>query len=134
MRYLARARAVAGILLEQQVAVVVEVADDGDADAALVEAFDDVGNGGGGVFVVDGDADDLGAGEGEGRNLLDGAGDVGRVGVGHGLDDDRDLPADADVADFDRGCFPALNLRHASSLPFIAIVRKMVAVGGESGL
>ena len=31
-----------GVLLEQEVAVVVEVADDGDADAALVEAFDDV--------------------------------------------------------------------------------------------
>ena len=97
-----------GIFLEQEVAVVVEVADDGHAEAALVEAFDDVGDGGCGVFVVDGDAHDLRAGEGEGRDLLDGAGDVGRVGVGHGLDDDRDLPADANVADFDRGGFSAL--------------------------
>ena len=31
-----------GIFLEQEVAVVVEVADDGDAEAALVEAFNDV--------------------------------------------------------------------------------------------
>ena len=106
-----------GIFLEQDVAVVVEVADDGDADAALVEAFDDGGNGGGGVFVVDGDADDLRAGEGQGCNLVDGALDVGGVGVGHRLDDDRDFPADADLPDLDGRRLPALNLRHVSSLP-----------------
>ena len=97
-------------------AVVVEVADDGDLETALREAIDDVRNGGGGVLVVDGDADDLRAGKGQGRDLFDGAGNVGRIGVGHGLDDDRDLPADANVANFDRGCFSALNLRHNSSL------------------
>ena len=94
-----------------------EVADDGDADAALVETFDDGGDGRGGFFVVDRDAHDLRAGEGQGCNLLDGAGDVGCVGVGHGLDDDRDFPADANLADFDRWGFSAMNLRHASSLP-----------------
>ena len=101
-----------GKLLQQEVAVVVEVADDGDADAALVESFDDGGNGGGGFLVVHGDADDLGAGQGERFDLLDGAGDVGGVGVGHRLDDDRDFPAHADLADLDRGCLPALNLGH----------------------
>ena len=98
-------------------AVVVEVADDGHADAALVEAFDDVRNGCRGVVVVDRDADQLGAGERERRNLLDGALDVGRVGVGHRLDDDGNFPADANVADVDGWGFPALNLCHASSLP-----------------
>jgi hypothetical protein len=33
------------------------------------------------------------------------------------LNEDRDLPADAGVADFDRGCFSALDLRHGFSLP-----------------
>ena len=50
--------------------------------------LDDVGNGLGGVVVVDGDADHLRAGAGEGGDLLDGAFDVGGVGVGHGLHDD----------------------------------------------
>jgi hypothetical protein len=39
-------------------------------------------------------------------------GNVRRVGVGHRLHDDRNLPADANLPDFDRGCFSALNLRH----------------------
>ena len=72
------------------------------------------GNGGGGVLVVHGDADDLGAGEGEGFDLLDGGGDVGGVGVGHRLHDDGDFPADADLADLDRGGLPALNLGHSN--------------------
>ena len=89
-----------------------EVADDGDGDAALVEAFDDGGNGGGGVFVVDGDADDLRAGEGERGHLVDGALDIGGVGVGHRLNDDRDLPADSNLPDLDRWRLPALNFGH----------------------
>ena len=89
----------------------------GTRDAALVEAFDDGGNGGGGVFVVHGDADDLRAGKGEGRDLVDGALNVGGVGVGHRLNDDRDLPADLDLPDFDRRRLPALDLRHGFSLP-----------------
>ena len=106
-----------GILLEQDVAVVVEVADDGHADAALVEAFDDVRNGGGGVFVVDRDAHQLRAGEREGRNLLDGATATSAVSV---LVIDctttGNFPANANVADFDGGGFSALNLRHEDSL------------------
>ena len=101
-----------------------EVADDGGVEAALGEAFDDVGDSGCGVFVVDGDADDFRAGEGEGCDLLDGAGDVGRVGVGHGLDEDRDFPADAGVADFYCGGFSALDLRHGFSLPRVGVGRK----------
>ena len=53
-----------GILLEEDVAVVMEVADDGDADAEFVEGVDDFGDGLGGGFGVDGDADKLGAGLG----------------------------------------------------------------------
>ena len=76
-----------------------EVSDDGDVDVLLGELFDDVGDGGGGVFVVDGDADEFGTGAGEGGDLVDGAGDVGGVGVGHGLHHDGGVGADADGAD-----------------------------------
>ena len=47
-------------------------------------------------------------------------GNVGRVGVGHRLHDDRNFPAHANVADLDCGCLSALNFRHidlTSSLP-----------------
>ena len=101
-----------GELLEQQVAVVVEITDDGDADAAFVESLHDGGNSSGSFLVVHRDAHDFGAGEGEGLDLLDGARDVRGVGVGHRLDDDRDFPTHADLADLDRGCLPALNLGH----------------------
>jgi hypothetical protein len=58
-----------------------------------------------GVFVIHCDAHNFRAGQSQGRDLFNRAGNVGRVGVGHGLDDDRNLPADANVADLDRGCF-----------------------------
>ena len=76
------------------------------------DAFDDVGDGLGGVIVVDGDADHLGAGAGEGGDLLDGGFDVGGVGVGHRLDDDGGVGADADVADGDGNGFSAVNGWH----------------------
>ena len=60
------------IFVQQEVAVVVEVADDGGVPAFGADAFDDVGNGFGGVIVVDGDADQLGAGASQGGDLLDG--------------------------------------------------------------
>ena len=62
-----------GIFLEQDVAVVVEVADDGHAQAALLQALDDVRHGGCRVLVVDRDAHDLRAGKSQGRDLFDGA-------------------------------------------------------------
>jgi hypothetical protein len=106
-----------GKFFEQQVAVVVEVADDGHAQAALVQAFDDVRNGRGGLLVVHRDAHDLRAGQRQGRYLFDGARYVRRVGVGHRLHDDRNLPAHANLSDSDCAGFSTLNLRHASSLP-----------------
>ena len=45
MRYFASARAQAGIFLQQQMAVVVEVADDGHAHAELVQRVDDLRDG-----------------------------------------------------------------------------------------
>ena len=63
-------------------------------------------HGGGGLVAIDGDADELGAGLGQRRDLADRRLDVGRVGVGHRLNDDRRAAADLDrafaLADGDR--------------------------------
>ena len=110
-----------GIFRQQQVAVVVEVADDGRGPALFADAVDDVGNGLRRLVVVDGDADQLRAGAGERGDLLDGALDVGGVGVGHRLDDDGGGGADTDFADGDGDRFSTLDFRHkaASSLPWV---------------
>ena len=92
--------------------VVVEVADDGDGDAVLVELVDDRGDGGCGFVVVDGDADQFRPGAGQGRDLLDGGGNVGGVGVGHRLHHDRCIAADAHTADRSRNGLSTLNLSH----------------------
>ena len=101
-----------GIFGEELVAVVVEVADDGRVPPLGLDAIDDVGDGFGGVVVVDGDADELRAGAGEGGDLLDGAFDVGGVGVGHRLHDDGSFGADTDAAYVDGDRFSAINSGH----------------------
>ena len=88
-----------GILLEKQVAVVVEVADDGDADTEFIERFDYFRDGFGGGFRVDGDAHQLRTRLSEGHNLIDRRGGVGGVGIGHGLDHDGVISAHPDIAD-----------------------------------
>ena len=85
---------------------IVEVADERHGDADAGEPVADVRHGGGGLVAIDGDADELGAGLGQRRDLADGRIDVGGVGVGHRLNDDRRAAADLDrafaLADGDR--------------------------------
>ena len=81
-------------------AVVMEVADDGDVAACGEKALFDFGYGSCGFGNVDGPADDFGAGFGEFDSLLKCGFDVGGVRVGHGLDDDGRAAADLNVADF----------------------------------
>jgi hypothetical protein len=104
-----------GVAREEQVAVVVEVADDGDVAADVAEAPDDLGDGLRGLVGVDGDADELAAGAGEVLDLLGGAGGVGRIGVRHRLDDDRVIAADAYAADV-HGDGPSPHVCHPLSL------------------
>ena len=90
----------AGRMIGQELmADVVEVADERDGDAEPVEALADLRHGGGRLVPVDGDAHDLGAGAGQGRDLGHRGVHVGRVGVGHRLDDDRGAAADHDGPD-----------------------------------
>ena len=96
--FIERAGAI-GIFRQQDVAVVVEIADDRRVAAGIEQAFLDFRDGRGGFRHVHGDADQLGAGLGEFDALLRGCGYVGGVRVGHGLDDDGRAAADLDLAD-----------------------------------
>ena len=69
----------------------------------------DLGERGDVLRIVDGDADDVGAGRLEQLDLADGGGDVLRARGGHRLHGDRIRPADADVSDAN---FAGFSLRH----------------------
>ncbi len=90
-----------GVFFEQLVAVEVEVTDDRHMAAFGVQLLTDSRDSLGRGLVIDRDANQFRAGAGEFVNLLDRAGDVRRVGVGHGLDDNRGAAADLNVSDFD---------------------------------
>ena len=81
---------------EQLVADIVEVADQGRAHAALQQRVADMGHRGGGLVAVDRDPHHFGAGPPKRRDLAGGRLDVGGVGIGHRLDDDRRAAADHD--------------------------------------
>ena len=101
---------------EQLVADVMEVADQRHGDAELREPVADLRHRGGGLVAVDRDAHDLGAGVRQRRDLARGRLDVGGVGVGHRLHDDRRAAADGDAADIDRDRFVTLAQAHARVL------------------
>ena len=83
-----------GMVDEQLMADVVEVADQRRGDAHRHEPVADMRNGGGGFVAIDRDAHHLRARAGERGDLKRRRFDVGGVGVGHGLDDDRRAAAD----------------------------------------
>ena len=85
------------ILCEQQMAVVVEVADHRDVDLG-----DDGGHGARGLVGIDRHAHELAAGAVQRAHLRGSGGHVGGVGVGHGLDDDWLRTANQDAAHTDR--------------------------------
>ena len=87
------------ILCEQEVPVVMKVADDGSGDPAIGDPRYQFGEGLGGVVVVDGDPHELGASACQGNHLIGGRSSVGRVGVRHRLDDDGMRRAHSDGAD-----------------------------------
>ena len=71
-----------------------EVADQGDVTAEVIEVFTYLGNGSGGSIVIDGYPHQLATGVGQRPDLGHCSLDVGGVGVGHGLNDDRVIAAD----------------------------------------
>jgi hypothetical protein len=77
------------IFFQQNMSVVMEVANDRHSDSEFVEALGDLRHSRGRLLRVDGDPDKLRAGGGERHHLVYSRCDVFRVGVGHRLDDDR---------------------------------------------
>ena len=116
MRYLARARGAVGIFRQQQVAVVVEVADDGHAQALRREPVDDLGTAAAASSLLTVTRTSSEAGAGQRGDLPDGAVDVRGVGVGHGLHHNRCIAAHADAADGGGKRLSALNFGHVQSL------------------
>ena len=72
---------------EQLVADIMKVADERDIDAHAVEPLADMRHGRRRLVAIDGDADKLGAGAGEVGDLFRRSLDIGRVRIGHRLDD-----------------------------------------------
>ena len=102
---------------EQLVADVVEVADDRGVDAHPQQPLLDVRHCCCGFVAIDGDAHDLGAGARQGGDLGHRRVDVGRIGIGHRLHDDRGAAADLHVADtHGYRLAPRLRARHFSHL------------------
>jgi len=89
------------VALQQPVAVVVEVADEGNAASGPVKRAPYLGNRLRRIGVVDGHPDQLRARLGEGPDLGDGRRHVGGVRIRHGLDHDRGSSADDHISDPD---------------------------------
>ena len=92
-----------GVLGEEEVTVVVEVADDRDADPHLVEPLDDRRHRLGGRLVVHRDAHQLTPRLDQLAHLLDGRSGIRRIRIGHRLYHDGVARADQDLADADDG-------------------------------
>ena len=90
-----------GVAREQQVAVVVEVADERRVAPGIEHALLDLGHRRRGLGHVHRHAHHLGAGLPQLDDLLRRRRGIGRVGHRHGLDDDRRAAAHLDVADAD---------------------------------
>ncbi len=90
------------MLGQQDMAVIVEVADDRDIEPHLQQLLLDMRDCRGRFGAVDRDAHQFRTGAGERRGLAHRALDIGGVGIGHGLHHDRGAAADRDVADHHR--------------------------------
>ena len=83
---------------KELVADIVEVADQRHVDPEFRQSVADMGYGSGGLVPVDGHAYQFRPGPRQGGNLCNCRFDVGCVGIGHRLDDDRCRAADGDAA------------------------------------
>ena len=116
MRYLSSASAQSGIPREQQMAVVMKVANQRSRTASVHHSLLDFGDGGGGFGDVDGDAHHLGAGLPELDALLRRSRRIRGLGHRHRLDDDWSAPADGEMAHANGHC--AVTLREVNHSSF----------------
>jgi hypothetical protein len=101
-----------------------EVADQRHSDAELPKSVADLRHRGRRFVAIDRDAHDLRAGMRQRGDLARGRLDVGRVGIGHRLHDDRRAAADRDATDLNRDRFMTLAQAHARvlRLPFWPVI------------
>jgi hypothetical protein len=104
----------AGRMIGQElVADIVEVADDRHVHADLEQPLLDVRNRSCRLVAVDGNAHDLGTRARQRRHLSRGSLDIGGIGIGHGLHDDRrsrrrpSTPPTSTATERRRSCGPA---------------------------
>ena len=103
------------ILTQEQVAVVMEVADQRDGNTMQHERVFNFGNCCCGCVGVDRDTDNFGAGFGEFHDLLCGGCYILRICIRHGLNHDRIGATDFDATDIDNCAFTT-DYRHESLL------------------
>src|SRR4029077_12634966 len=92
-----------------------EVTDDGDTYALLIQLLNNRSDSSSSFLVVDGDTNQLRTSPCQRGNLLNGTRDIRGIGVGHGLHHDWCIRANADAADLGGYCFSTLNLRHGET-------------------
>src|SRR5580698_2357949 len=93
-----------------------KVTDDRNPPTLLVESFNDIRDGLRSFVVIDSDADDFAASASQRGDLLDGAGNIRSVGIGHGLHHNWCIPAHPDTTDYGGKRFSALDFGHIGSL------------------
>ena len=123
IRYLSSALAQSGVFRQQEVTVVVEVADERRGDAGVEHALLDRGHSRRGLGQIHGDAHELGAGLRELDALPRGRLDVRRVGVRHRLDGNRSTAADLNRPDLYANGFmkPDGSWQRLRRLPFTVV-------------
>jgi hypothetical protein len=127
-----------GMIGQELVADIVEVAHQRHLAALLQQPLLDVRHGGGGLVAVDRDAYDLGAGARQRSDLPDRRVDIGSVGVSHRLHDDRRAAANRHIADVNRhrhAPFLRNRFAHSSLLRAVPVPEgaRGVNVGPASG-
>ena len=92
---------------QQLVADIMEIADQRHVEAEPLETLADLRHGGRAFVAIDGDAHQFRAGPVKGGNLSDRRIDIGRIGIGHRLDDHRRRSPDDHPANIDGNGGPA---------------------------
>ena len=94
------------VLRQQLVAVIVEIADQGRVAAQRIQPLADTHDLARRILVVHRDAHQFRAGGSQLLHLFHRRRDVGGIGIGHGLDDNRCAPTDLHRTDADRNAAP----------------------------
>jgi hypothetical protein len=115
------------MVAQQLVADIVEVADQRHVDAEDVEPLADMRYGRRRLVAIDRDPYQLRAGARQCRDLSDRRRNVGSIGIGHRLYDDRRTAADLHMADHDRD--GALARRRRGVRPFGQAGQRLIAHG-----